>query len=37
MTAGDPDIVLKLDIDSGRVLGRVETGKVPDGIAVAGI
>ena len=37
VTAGDPDIVLKIDIDSGRVLGRVETGKVPDGIAVAGI
>src|SRR5690606_13658361 len=36
VSAGDPDIVLRIDLDKGEVTGRVETGKVPDGIAVAG-
>jgi DNA-binding beta-propeller fold protein YncE len=36
VTAGDPDIVLKVNLDSGQVMGRVQTGKVPDGVAVAG-
>ena len=34
---GQPDAVLKVNLDSGEVTGRVETGKVPDGIAVAGV
>jgi len=37
VTAGQPDVVLKIDLDKGEVTGRVETGKVPDGIAVAGM
>lgn len=37
VSAGQPDVVLKIDLDTGEVTGRVETGKVPDGIAVAGI
>ena len=36
VSAGDPDIVLRIDLEKGEVTGRVETGKVPDGIAVAG-
>lgn len=32
-----PDFVLKINLDSGEVLGRVDTGKGPDGIAVAGM
>ena len=37
VSAGQPDVVLKINLDTGEVTGRVETGKVPDGIAVAGI
>ena len=37
VTAGEPDLVLKVDMEKGTVLGQVDTGKVPDGIAVAGI
>ena len=37
VTAGEPDLVLKVDMEKGAVLGQVDTGKVPDGIAVAGI
>jgi len=37
VTVGQPDAVLKVNLDSGEVTGRVETGKVPDGIAVAGV
>ncbi len=36
VSAGDPDIVLRIDLEKGEVTGRVETGRVPDGIAVAG-
>lgn len=36
VSAGDPDIVLRIDLEKGEVTGRVETGKVPDGIAVTG-
>lgn len=32
-----PDLVLKINLDSGEILGRVDTGKAPDGIAVAGM
>jgi hypothetical protein len=32
-----PDAVLKINLETGQVLGRVDTGKAPDGIAVAGI
>ena len=35
VTVGGPDAVLKIDLDTGEVTGRVETGRVPDGIAVA--
>lgn len=37
VSAGQPDAVLKINLDTGEVTGRVETGKLPDGIAVAGI
>jgi YVTN family beta-propeller protein len=37
ISAGEPDVVLKVNLETGEVTGRVETGKVPDGIAVAGI
>jgi YVTN family beta-propeller protein len=33
----EPDAVLKIDLVSGQVLGRVDTGKGPDGVAVAGM
>ena len=33
----EPDLVLKINLETGEVLGRVETGKAPDGIAVAGM
>jgi YVTN family beta-propeller protein len=33
----EPDGVLKIRLEDGTHLGRVETGKAPDGIAVAGI
>ncbi len=33
----EPDLVLKINLESGEVLGRVDSGKAPDGIAVAGI
>ena len=37
VTAGQPDLLLKVNLDSGQVTGRVDTGKVPDGVAVAGM
>lgn len=37
VSAGQPDIVLKIDLSSGEIKGRVDTGKVPDGIAVFGL
>lgn len=37
VSAGQPDAVLKVNMETGEVTGRIETGKVPDGIAVAGI
>jgi Uncharacterized conserved protein len=37
VTVGSPDAVIKMNLDTGEVTGRVETGKVPDGIAVAGL
>ena len=37
VTAGEPDIVLKVNLEAGQVTGRVESGKVPDGVAVAGV
>jgi DNA-binding beta-propeller fold protein YncE len=36
VTCVEPDIVLKVDLETGEVTGRVETGKVPDGIDVTG-
>ncbi len=32
-----PDLVLKINLETGEILGRVDTGKTPDGIAVAGM
>lgn len=37
VTAGQPDIVLKVNMESGQITGRVDTGKVPDGVAVVGL
>jgi len=37
LTAAEPDMVLKVNLETGEVLGRVEPGKAPDGIAVAGM
>ena len=37
VSAGQPDLVLKIDLETGQVLGSVDTGKVPDGIAVSGV
>ena len=37
VTVVQPDLVLKINMESGTVMGRVDTGKAPDGIAVAGI
>lgn len=37
VSVGGPDMVLKVNLETGEVTGRVETGKVPDGIAVAGM
>ena len=33
----EPDAVLKINLETGQVLGKVDTGKAPDGIAVAGM
>jgi DNA-binding beta-propeller fold protein YncE len=33
----EPDLILKINLESGEVLGRVDSGKAPDGIAVAGM
>jgi DNA-binding beta-propeller fold protein YncE len=37
VTAVESDYVLKIDLEKAAVVGKVETGKVPDGVAVAGI
>lgn len=37
LSADGPDAVLKINLESGEMLGRVDTGKAPDGIAVAGM
>lgn len=37
VTVVEPDAVLKVNLESGQVLGRVDSGKGPDGIAVAGV
>lgn len=37
VSAGEPDIVLRVDMEMGSVTGKVESGKLPDGIAIAGI
>jgi YVTN family beta-propeller protein len=33
----EPDLILKINLESGEVLGRIDSGKAPDGIAVAGV
>lgn len=37
VSAVESDFVLKVDLEKALVTGKVETGKVPDGIAVAGM
>ena len=37
VSVGEPDFILKINLESGEVLGKIDTGKAPDGIAVAGI
>ncbi len=37
VSAVQADFVLKIDMEKGAVLSKVETGKVPDGIALAGM
>lgn len=37
VSALQPDVVLKLSLETGEILGRVETGNVPDGLALAGL
>jgi len=35
VSAVQADVVLKIDMEKGEILAKVETGKVPDGIALA--
>lgn len=37
ITAVQPDTVLKIDLEKMEIAGKVESGKGPDGIAVAGL
>lgn len=37
VSAVESDIVLKIDLEKGAIVSKVETGKVPDGIALAGM
>lgn len=37
LTVVEPDAVLKIDLQKGEIVGRVDAGKGPDGIAVTGI
>ena len=37
VSAVDKDVVLKIDLEKGAILAKAETGKVPDGIALAGM
>ncbi|HUR97726.1 MAG TPA: hypothetical protein VMZ26_06600, partial [Pyrinomonadaceae bacterium] len=37
VSAAEPDLILKINLESGEVVGRVDSGKAPDGIAVAGV
>lgn len=37
VTAVQNDFVLKIDVEKGAVTAKVETGKVPDGMALAGM
>lgn len=37
VTAGGNDFVLKINMETSQTIGKVETGKVPDGIALAGM
>lgn len=37
VSAVQADVVLKIDMEKGEVSAKVETGKVPDGIALAGM
>jgi DNA-binding beta-propeller fold protein YncE len=33
----EPDLILKINLETGEVMGHVDSGKAPDGIAVAGM
>lgn len=37
ISAGQPDSVLKIDLDKFEITGKIETGQVPDGIALIGM
>ena len=37
VTAVQSDFVLKIDMEKAEVVGKTETGKVPDGVALAGM
>ena len=37
VSAAEPNTVLKVNIETGEVTGRLDVGNDPDGIAVAGI
>jgi YVTN family beta-propeller protein len=37
VSAGNKDFVLKIDLEKGEVVAKAETGKVPDGIVLAGM
>lgn len=37
VTAVQPDVLLRVDLEKGEVTGSVETGDGPDGVAVAGV
>src|SRR6185503_7370429 len=37
VSVGEADFILKINLERGEVLGKIDTGKAPDGIAVAGI
>ncbi len=37
VTVGQPDMVLRVDLEKLEVTGKAETGKVPDGVSVFGL
>ncbi|MEO8573396.1 MAG: hypothetical protein ABI481_05460 [Pyrinomonadaceae bacterium] len=37
VSVAEPDLILRLNLESGEVVGRADSGRGPDGIAVAGV